>query len=95
MTEETIQVYENKAWHFTFLITILAIAATYLTIAELKEVARSLEQREMVGQRENYAKKLSLFSNCMVCIWNMCYSLTFFIISLYLQVSGNDFSDEL
>ena len=43
MTEETIQLYENKAWHFTFLITILAIAATYLTIAELKEVARSLE----------------------------------------------------
>lgn len=77
---------EEKTWMFAFCITILAIAATYFTVHELKEVANSLDQREQVGQRENYAKKLSLLSNSIICMWNMAYSLTFFVLSMYWQV---------
>jgi hypothetical protein len=42
-TFEMIQKYERKTWHFSFIITILAITATYFTIAELKEVQNSLD----------------------------------------------------
>lgn len=37
------QEFETKTWHISFLVTILAIMATYFTINELKEVASSLE----------------------------------------------------
>ena len=78
--------FQTKTWHLTFFVTVIAIAATYFTIAELKQVAQSLEQRELVGQRENHAKKMSLISNCLICIWNMCYSITFFVTAMYFKV---------
>jgi hypothetical protein len=82
-TEDIIRVYEQKIWHLSFIITILAITATYFTVGELREVSHSLEQREMAGQRENYAKKLSLITNCMICMWNMSFSISFFVTALY------------
>lgn len=63
-----------------------AIVATFFTIKELRAVAESLELRESIGQRENHAKRLSLLTNCMICIWNMCYSITFFVTALYFKV---------
>ena len=80
--EMLISDFKTKTFQFTLLLTCLAIAATYFTIKELKEVSNSLEQRQMVGQSENYAKKLSIFTNCMICMWNMCYAITFFVCAL-------------
>lgn len=85
-TPEMQKAMEEKTWMFSFCITILTIAATYFTINELKKVANSLEQREQVGQRENYAKKLSLISNSLICMWNMAYSLTFFVCAMQFPV---------
>lgn len=79
--------FMQKTSHLSFLMTTLAIIATFFTIAELKAVSRSLEQRELVGQTENHAKRLSIISNCMICIWNMCYSITYFVTAMYFRVS--------
>jgi hypothetical protein len=81
--------FMTKASHFSFIMTSLAIVATFFTIAELKAVSRSLEEREMVGQRENHAKRLSLLSNCMVCMWNMCYSISYFVAAVRFKVSSS------
>jgi hypothetical protein len=87
-TEEFFREYEGKTWHFSFIITVLAITATYFTIAELKRVSHSIYLREETGLRETHSKKLSLLTNCMICIWNMCYSITFFVTALYYKVSS-------
>jgi len=86
MELEPAQSFEDKTWHFSFILTGLAIAATYVTIIELREVGQNLEQRVQVGQRENYGSKLSLFSNCIICMWHMSYSLIFCIASLLFNV---------
>lgn len=80
--------FMSKASHFSFLVTSLAIISTFFTISELKAVTRSLEQRELVGQRENHAKRLSIISNCIICIWNMCYSISYFVSAMYFKVSS-------
>jgi hypothetical protein len=77
----------KKTTHLSFIVTTLAIVATFFTVAELRAVARSLEQRELVGQTESHAKKLSIISNCIICIWNMCYSISYFVTAMYFKVS--------
>ena len=86
-TEEFLIEYEQKTWNLSFATTILTVIATYFTIAELKKVAESLEQLQESGQTENHARRLSLLTNCLICIWNMCYSITFFVTSMYFKVS--------
>jgi len=81
--DEFIRELEVKTWHFSFALTLLTILATYFTIAELRAVALSFEAREQNGQSETHAKKLSLLTNCLICIWNMCYSVMFFVLALY------------
>ena len=73
--------------HLTFSITVLCLIATYFTFGELKAISQSLEDRELNGQTENHAKRMSLLSNAFICIWNMCYSITFFVTALYFKVS--------
>lgn len=87
--------FQAKTSHLSFIVTSLAIIATYFTVYELREVARSLEQRELVGQRENHAKRLSILTNAIICIWNMCYSITFFVTAMYFRVSAILIYDKL
>jgi hypothetical protein len=42
-TDEYILEFQQKAWHFSLIVTILSIIATYFTVAELKKVHYSLE----------------------------------------------------
>eukprot|EP00347_Sterkiella_histriomuscorum_P004919 403358576 len=75
----------QKIWHISAIVTVLCIAATYFTLNELRQIHLCLELRETVGQRESYAKNLSLLSYCLLCMWNMSYAMTFFVGAMYFQ----------
>ncbi|CDW89330.1 ring-finger-containing ubiquitin ligase [Stylonychia lemnae] len=79
------KIKEVQIWHLSALITLLTLVAIYNGLLELRLVAKSLEEREMEGQRENYAKKLSIISYSLLCMWNMSYSLSFFVGAMYFQ----------
>jgi len=85
-TDEYIHEFQEKTWHFSLIVTILSIIATYFTVGELKKVHSSLEQLHDAGQTETHGKRLSLITNCLICIWNMCYAISFFVSAMYFKV---------
>lgn len=85
-TDQYILEFQQKTWHFSLIVTILSVVATYFTVAELKKVHSSLEQLHEAGQTETHGKRLSLITNCLICIWNMCYAISFFVSAMYFKV---------
>lgn len=84
-TDQYILEFQQKTWHFSLIVTILSVVATYFTVAELKKVHSSLEQLHEAGQTETHGKRLSLITNCLICIWNMCYAISFFVSAMYFK----------
>ena len=82
ITPKQMEEYKSKTFSFCAITVVLVMVATYTSIAEIKRVTDSLNERMANGQRENYGSKMNLISYCIVCMWQMSYSMIFFIMTL-------------